>query len=502
MRPRLKLPGALGLILLATGTGLGVPPGDSIPFEPIVTDVGRSPRDSALVDLNGDGTLDAALADGPFNQISVLLGNSDGTFAVAGSYSFVTAVAGVAAADIDGDGALDIIGTRQSLDLVGVLKGNGDGTFQPASFRSAGDGPRAIATGDFSGDGIDDVLVANEFSNDVSFFRGSGSGLLPEVRLATGTRPVAIAAADVNGDGALDAAVLLKTAKQVVVLMGNGAGSFPASYTVPLAGDPSDLALGRIDADSLVDLVVDYYCGDQFCLTSGTVAMFRGLGDGTFQAGPTFLPGKRAESLGLSDLNGDGRLDVAVDTQQDVAILLGAGDGSFALADRVLAGSAPDSVALGDVDADGHVDLTVVGGGAGTFIAIRGRGDGTFLYPAQFSTAPDAQQIAMGDVDLDGVLDLVVASADSTSGSGVEASLLLGRGDGTFDPEVKIHTGGGPLAAVVADFNEDGRPDVATANATNSGDVSIVLGHGDGTFAPEARLPAGTTPRDIAAEDL
>jgi hypothetical protein len=122
--------------------------------------------------------------------------------------------------------------------------------------------------------------------------------------------------------------------------------------------------------------------------------------------------------------------------------------------------------------------------------------------PPALST-PDALRLAVADVDHDGLLDIVVASAEpSSSTTPVEATLLLGHGDGTFDPEIKIHTGAPPLAVTIADFDEDGNPDVATANGGTSGGVSVMLGNGDGTFQLERRLPAGVSARDIAAADL
>lgn len=499
MSLRWNVAGVLGLGLLAIQPGIGSPPGDAYLFEPIVTDVGRYPADAIVADLNGDGTPDAAIADGPFNNVSILIGAGDSTFAVAAQYPVGGNV--LAAGDVTGDNKVDLI-DLQGAGRLALLVGNGDGSFQAPLLLSTGTSPSALVVGDFTNDGVADVLVANDGSGDLSFFRSAGGTLQPEVRIPVGTRPIAIAAGDVNGDGALDAAVLLKTPRQVAVLLGNGSGMFPASSLVPLGGDPFDVVLGLLNADTRLDLAVSYPCMDQFCLTPGQVAVFTGLGDGTFQAGPTVTTGKNTTSLALADVDGDGRLDAAAATDQDVAILRGGGDGSLAIADRVLAGTTPRAVGLADLDHDGRPDLTAINGDAGAFTAIRGRGDGTFPDPAQFQTQPDAQEAVVSDVDGDGDLDLVVASAEELSTTAVEASLLVGRGDGTFEPERKIHTGGAPIAVAVADFDEDGRPDVATANGGTSGNLSIALGNGDGTFKPEMRLPAGTSPKDIAAADL
>ena len=498
MTLRSKLAGFFSVLLIASHPSSGDPPGDEILFEPLATDVGRYPTNATLADFNGDGRPDAAVADGPFNHVTVLLGNGDSTFSIAARFPLGGPVLSVGSGDVTGDGKVDLIAVQSR---IGLLAGNGDGTFQaPVFFTITGNSPSGLAIGDFSGDGVADVLVANSGTDDLSFFRSALGTLQPEVRIPVGDNPGAVAAGDVNGDGALDAAVILKTPRQVAVLLGNGAGMFPAAQLVPLGGEPVDVALGRLDADARLDLAVVYPCMDQFCLTPGVVAVFTGLGDGTFQTGPTAVAGKNANSLALADIDGDGRLDCAAGTANHVAILRGGGDGSFATADLVLAGTRPRVVGLADLDLDGRIDLTAANGDAGTFTAIRGRGDGTFPYPALFTTQPDAQQVVVGDVNLDGHVDLVVASAEGSSSAAVEASLLLGRGDGTFDPERKIHTGAAPLAVTLADFDEDGHPDVATANGGS--DVSVALGNGDATFNPELRLPSGAQPRGIAAADL
>ena len=122
-----------------------------------------------------------------------------------------------------------------------------------------------------------------------------------------------------------------------------------------------------------------------------------------------------------------------------------------------------------------------------------------FLMPVDYSV-PGATMVALADVDGDGILDIVSANGSSPTGDG-GVSVLLGSGDGTFKPALKVAAGGSPTMVVVGDFNNDGRPDIAIANSpspdlpvavvggppTNS--VSVYFGNGDGTF----RAPVNTT---------
>src|SRR5215510_3491292 len=198
---------------------------------------GPDPVSVAVGDFNGDGIQDLAVAnheayDGP-DGISVLLGNGDGTFQEAINFGSGGNVASfVAVGDFNGDGVQDLV-VANSGDFdsgnISVLLGNGDGTFQAAVNFGAGNNPSSIAVGDFNGDGIQDLTVAHGFfgSNSVSVLLGNGDGTFQEgVNYGTGFAPSFVAVADFNGDGVQDLAVANEGSNNVSVLLGNGDGTF------------------------------------------------------------------------------------------------------------------------------------------------------------------------------------------------------------------------------------------------------------------------------------
>ncbi len=142
------------------------------------------------------------------NGVSVLLGNGNGTFQAAVSYGAGTVLLSVAVGDFNGDGKADLAVANCSSDNVSVLLGNGDGTFQAAVNYAAGTGPMSVAVGDFNGDGKADLAVANYGSNNVSVLLGNGNGTFQAaVNYAAGSWPRSVAVGDFNGDGKADLAV-------------------------------------------------------------------------------------------------------------------------------------------------------------------------------------------------------------------------------------------------------------------------------------------------------
>ena len=231
--------------------------------------------------------------------------------------------------------------------------------------------------------------------------------------------------------------------------------------------------------------------------------------DGTFQPALTFATtGFNPEFVAVGDINRDGRLDLAVahsgSTPGTVSVLLGNGDGTFQPARLFPAGQGSLSVAVGDLNGDGRPDLAVANYYSNDVSVLLGNGDGTFQATQSFATTgPNPVTVAMGDVNGDGRPDLAVTNSANTSSGAVpgNVSVLLGNGDGTFQPARTIDVGITPAFVVVSDVNGDGRSDLTVANF-RSNTVSVLLGNGDGTFQAPRNFAAGAGPLSFAVGDV
>jgi len=159
-------------------------------------------------------------------------------------------------------------------------------------------------------------------------------------------------------------------------------------------------------------------------------------------------------------------------------------------------GTSPAALLLVDVNHDGKLDL-IVTNGAGKVSVLLGKGDGTFQARKAFNAGTRPVAVAAGDFNGDGKMDLVVAE-QNTPGT---VSVLLGNGDGTFGAATNFNVGNGPDGVVVGDFNGDGNLDIATANYS-AGTISILLGNGNGTFQSNVDYPCGSFPLSITVSDF
>jgi len=234
---------------------------------------------------------------------------------------------------------------------------------------------------------------------------------------------------------------------------------------------------------------------------SNTVSVLLGNGDGTFQPRVDYPTGVNPGTIAVGDFNGDGKLDLAVSNWFDntVSILLGNGDGTFQPHVDYGTGVGPAIVEAGDFNGDGHLDLALAcyNGLAGDTVSVLlGNGDGTFQPHADYPTDTWPSGLAIGDFNGDGKLDMAAGNAHSNT-----VSILLGNGDGTFQPKVDYPTASNPRLVVTGDFNGDGKLDLAVATQF-SNSVSILLGNGDGTFQPYVEYGTGADPVWVALGDL
>ena len=158
-----------------------------------------------------------------------------------------------------------------------------------------------------------------------------------------------------------------------------------------------------------------------------------------------------------------------------ISVLLGKGDGSFSPAVNYGAGIGPSSVVVGDFNGDSKPDLVVANDSSpGSVSVLLGKGDGSFQPPVSYGVGPSPRSVAAGDFNGDGRPDLAVANLALGLYS-PSVSVLLGKGDGTFEPAVKYAVGFDPRFVAVSDFNGDGKPDLAVIYNNN---VTVLLNTG------------------------
>jgi hypothetical protein len=468
---------------------------------PLTFDAGSRPEGFAVGDFTGNGIPDVAVANYGSNNVSVLLGNGDGTFQPARNFAAGDNPTFVVAADFRHNGILDLAVVNTTAfgfgaPGVSVLLGNGDGTFQTRVTYFAGTSVGDVAVGDFRHSGDLDLAVTT--SNGVSLLFGNGDGTFqaPVMYPAGPPVPGYIAAAELTGDGNLDLVVINYSSNSVTVLLGNGDGTFQPPRSFPAGPSPTSLQVGDLRSNGIPDVVVANN------VDSGTVSVLFGNGDGTFQSPVSYPAGHGTSGVVLGDFTSNGILDLVytnngVLDSGGVHVLLGNGDGTFRPGGSFLYGGGSGFMGAADLRRDGRIDLLLSG-----VLVLLGNGDGTFEDINNFATTernPYAEAIA--DFNGDGIPDLAVANL-GTGFNGGSVSVLLGNGDGTFQPAQNVAFGFVADSVAVGDFNGDGIPDLAVALDNFNPSVEVLLGNGDGTFQAAVPYNAGNHALSVAVGDF
>ncbi len=398
--------------------------------------VGINPQAVVTADFNNDGQLDLATVNYGDNTVSVLLGNVNGTFQPALTSATGTGPQSVAVGDFNADGKLDLA-TANAGD-VSVLLGNGNGTFGAASnidFAVLGSSPTSVAVGDFNGDGKLDLGVTsnvyhpatpgtpgywvqdyyggstyypgtpgtpgyNDGQANVLLGNGTGSFAAPSATyLGYGSHSSA-AVADFNGDLILDFASTSSDNGTVDVLLGTGTGTFGPSVAFGAGYYPYSVAAGDVNADGHVDLVTANLYGDD-------VSVLLGTGTGSFGAAQNYAAGSQPRSVAMADFNADGKIDLVTVNQNagTVSVLLGNGNGTFQPARNYAAGVLPLSVAVGDFNGDRLPDVAVANANSNGVSVLLNDGIWHSLLVSSFpspATAGEAHTITVTALDTAG----------------------------------------------------------------------------------------------------
>lgn len=438
--------------------------GDGTFAAPASYPVGRLPQTLTVTDLDQDGVEDL-LTGSRFPReryLSMLRGNSDGTFQAEVRTTIVHSPGPVVAADFDGDGPLDLAVASSAWDEMFVARGHGDGTFmgaEPQTIRSAGVGLTFdSAFGDLNNDGLQDVaLLSDDGVTPIAVLLADGTGAFTVSATTTaGTDPTDIVLADLDGNTFLDVIVANTGDNTLTVSLAQGAGLFDPPFSVPSGRDPVSLVSGQFSADTIVDLAV--LNTDPFPI----VRVLVGNGDGTFGFGSTLTVGATTSQIHSGDVDANGIQDLIAfaPDSQELTLFLGSGAGAFQVGVTypLPAGFGQETLQLIDANDDGNVDLVLP---YPNRVALFGAGDGTFAAPSSIGIDSITDAFASADLDGDGRAELIAGYR--------QVRVQKRQVDGTLT-QPSFFASDNVDRILIDDTNQDGRNDVVTV-------------HGDGITA-------------------
>ncbi len=504
---------------------------------------GNFPQNVVVGDIDADGKPDLATCNLD-NTVSILRNTTSGS--TINTNSFATKVDvptgsgpfSVAIADIDGDNKLDLA-TSNNDGTISVLRNTStSGVINSSSFAtkvdfSTGQAPRSLIAVNIDGDNKSDLVFADLQTSSVIVLRNAstvGSFVFDNVRLdiSIGTAPFFLTAGDLNSDGKPDLITANSLSATITIIKNTSSNSlisFASPMNVSVGTGPRSAAVGDIDGDGKPDIVV----GNSNNNTGGasTISVLRNTGTGStisFASQVTFTVGANPSSVAIGDIDGDGKLDVVVANAniqssnpiQTISVLRNtstSGNISFDNQLTFSVGSKPGTVALGDLDGDGKLDVVVANSDSisnvnvnpDTISVLRNTstiGAISFDNQLTFPIGNVPNGLAIGDIDGDGKLDVVAGSTNTNNTSVFRNTSTVGSI--SFATRIDLDTGSGLKDPKLADFDGDGKLDIAVTRS-NEAIVSIfknTSSSGSISFAPKLSFPTGNNPFSVVAVDL
>jgi hypothetical protein len=471
------------------------------------TGTGSNPASIAVGDLNNDNHSDIVVANTGNNSTGIFLNLGDGTFgheinylSAEGSQPYFVVVD-----DINKDDKLDIITVLYQISEIQIFIGYGNGTFNYGHSYSTGTGayPEAMAMADLNYDNNLDIIVANSYDG-VGVLLGKGDGTFTNITTYLNDmqfNPRFVVVADLNNDKILDVVASDYNTNGLGILLGTGDGSFDKQWIYPIDDRSNCFAIGDLNNDHYLDIVyVSAY--------TDNVGILFGYGNATFGSMTTYFTGRGFWPwyVILNDFNNDALLDIAICTAYGyyVGIFFGFGNGSFSQQWTFPTGydSLPSTIASGDFNNDNQLDIAVTDqklNRMGVFLLHYVR---DFTHETIYLTgsASHPYSVAIGNFNQDNQSDIVVANSGND-----DIQLLLNYYQDAFLNEVTYSTGfqSYPQFVSVADFNRDGKLDIAVANNINES-INVFLGYGNSTFDAPSAYWTGTDsfPISIAVGDF
>ena len=320
-------------------------------------------------------------------------------------------------------------------------------------------GARGIVVGDFDRNGWPDIAQANTTRNTITILLNHDGTLTKGFDVPVDRGPFAISSGDFNGDGIADLVVTAADANSIALLIGQAAGRFatPLGFALDNIQSPRGIAVADVNGDGNADLLVTGY-------DSNAMTVLLGDGRNGFTRGATwFGPFIQPQGVAVADFNRDGRADVVVAGDGAAGLVVQYGNGStnvFAPGTVVPGAHDLNVVSVGDVNGDGWPDVIAASTRNSQVAVFLGGAPGLTLSRT-YGTGSSPRGVTLADVNIDGMLDVITADYASST-----VSVLLGKtsAPGTFDAARHFASNSGSRAVAAADFNLDGRVDLATGN--------------------------------------
>jgi hypothetical protein len=376
--------------------------GDGTFADPEAIGTSPGPYFVSVGDLDGENGLDLVTQGSYYQEfLTVLLSDGDGGFETRTDYPAGDSPGQLAVADFNSDGEEDIIHTHTGrwANDVSLHLGNGDGSFVLLGRTTTGQNPLWVAVGDVDADGHTDAVTADFEANSVTVLRGRGDATFDDGRhYPVGTNPRDVVVGDLDRDGRDDVVSVNGGDDTISVLLARPNGSLVPAVDYPVGDDPDNVALADFDGDDVLDLAINN--------ARGGVQILVGVGDGTFAAAPQVPTATRPLHLAVGDLNEDGKQDIVLPASESgpsIAVLLGRGDATFDPAVYYELGDGGYFVVLADADRDSHLDAFIASWN-GRLYVMRGAGDGTLGDATSYAFPAD--RIAVSDFNGDHLVDI------------------------------------------------------------------------------------------------
>ena len=394
-------------------------------------------------------------------------------------YASTSGARGIAIADLNGDGWPDIAEALHDPDGIEILTSKGAGGGYTSSFMALGAGPFDLAAGDLNNDGAVDLVVADPDSSKMFLLYGlgHGGGFRPPLGLSVGGDPRAVALADLNRDGRLDIILTLYSTNRIVIYYGNDGGGVTLAASSPATGtNPQGVAVADFNQDGLLDLVVA-------CSGSVGLSIYYQGTSGTFTRQDIANVPTSENVVATGDFNRDGRPDIAAaSTNSSEVTIFVNGRGFTSTLVYSSGGNSPRGIAVADLNRDGIPDVIVANRGTSTVDVLMGRGngifgDGTYTGAVGYAAGSGSRTVAAADLNGDGRIDIVTGNEFSATATVLSNTTSFPKAAYAFSRQHlgPVDFGYGTAYLAVADFDKDGKPDIATTGATTS--IAVLFGN-------------------------